>query len=509
MIGPSVNCWQDRGCGREPGGSKADEFGPCPAATDATCDGINNGVNAGRFCWAIPGTPCGESPGGTYAQKFNACRKCSFFRRVMCEQGCRFQLLKPGLGVTDPDVLHGKLNDLAALLVICRDIFAGTATGPVLAWITDYALTATSASAVGAYLADDQAEQLQLASCAGLQLLPESVSLDNESPIAQAVRNRKPCQGFVMLPEQTWAASIMAVPVGGDQKPAGVIALAGAEQGFSTDDQWMLGQLTLIARMSIGNCRFSESLRDLREVDKAKSKYVSLLLHDISSPLATIACALTAILQSNDDMTAEDRRELLEYSLKSANSISALSGKMLDLAAIRSGSHLASIEPVRISDVLRGQVEARELSARQRDMDISLDIGDESLRVSADRDGMGVIFGNLIDNAIKYSADKGGQIEVSLSATGDRLSVSVRDHGTGISQDVQDKLFKEFYRTPGATGSNVRGFGLGLAFVRELVDRYGGRIDMQSALGVGTCVTVEFPLLGPTAAGGELCQKAS
>ena len=91
------NCWEIKKCGREPDGNKNGELGICPAAKDASCNGINSGKNAGRICWAIAGTFCGGKVQGDFARKSVSCMSCEVFRQVKSEEGAgNFVLLKPG-----------------------------------------------------------------------------------------------------------------------------------------------------------------------------------------------------------------------------------------------------------------------------------------------------------------------------------------------------------------------------------------------------------------------------
>jgi len=90
------NCWEMKKCGREPGGARVSEFGPCPAATDAACDKLNGGCNGGRLCWAITGTLCGGKVQGTFAQKRLSCVSCTVFATIKTEEGQQFVFLKPG-----------------------------------------------------------------------------------------------------------------------------------------------------------------------------------------------------------------------------------------------------------------------------------------------------------------------------------------------------------------------------------------------------------------------------
>lgn len=80
------NCWEEKQCGREPGGKKADEMGVCPAARETSLDGIHRGDNAGRCCWIIAGTYCGGKPQGDHAAKLKSCSECEFFKKVIEEE---------------------------------------------------------------------------------------------------------------------------------------------------------------------------------------------------------------------------------------------------------------------------------------------------------------------------------------------------------------------------------------------------------------------------------------
>lgn len=92
-----MNCWEGKRCGREPGGAKTAELGVCPAATDTSVDGLNDGKNGGRICWAVTGTFCGGEVQGSFAAKELSCMNCEFYKRVKSEQGTlNFKLLRPG-----------------------------------------------------------------------------------------------------------------------------------------------------------------------------------------------------------------------------------------------------------------------------------------------------------------------------------------------------------------------------------------------------------------------------
>ena len=93
---PKTNCWESKKCGREPEGDNIEEAGICPASIESKVNGVHNGINGGRCCWAIAGTLCGGETQGSYAKKYKNCRECDFYKTVMYEEteNGKFKLIK-------------------------------------------------------------------------------------------------------------------------------------------------------------------------------------------------------------------------------------------------------------------------------------------------------------------------------------------------------------------------------------------------------------------------------
>jgi len=500
----AVNCWEHMKCGRQPGGPRADESGPCPAAVETSCDGMNGGTNAGRLCWAVTGTLCFDEIQGAFQEKIDDCRDCRFFRRVKCEEGCHFQIFKPGFGETDVAELHKLLNDVVRMMSVCRDIFACLDRRPLLSRITEHARAITRADAAAAYVFDESRESLMLEVHSGSVQRPQRVALDSDSPVALAAATRVLCTGTLRaLGADAGPSAIAAMPVGADAETVAILELLKRDGDFSVSDEWFLEEFGLIAGLGIENATHVANLTQLKKFDKAKSRFVAMLMHQITSPLATIATSIQALRQLGDTLSQEDRSAMMNYSLDRINTIQTLSRKLLDLASIRSGSSLGNVQPVNPRDVLSQVLEARAGRAREKGVDLVFqDRGDDS-RVHADPDGLRVIFSNLVGNAIKYSGDSGKTVEVGLAAGAGCVRVTVRDHGIGIPPEEKTRVFEEFHRGSNVAASHASGSGLGLSLVKELVARYGGHIGLESELGEGTAVTVEFPALDRDASDKE------
>jgi signal transduction histidine kinase len=323
---------------------------------------------------------------------------------------------------------------------------------------------------------------------------PERVAVNNDVAPVQAARTMGLSKDSLASAGLEAPATVAAVPIGGHEGSVGVLELV-KRGALSADDEWFLREFALIAGLGIGNARLIEERSQLRRFDKAKSRFVSLLMHQIGSPLATVACSLQAIRQLGEKLTASDREELTGCAIERIESIQALSRKLLDLAAIRGGKSLRDIRAVCPAVPLRQEIEDRLPLARGRGVDLVLDDQSQGAEVMADPDGLRIIFGNLLDNAIKYSTGPVKRVEAELAKEEGGVRVRVKDSGIGIPAQEQPRVFEELYRGSNAAGAGASGFGLGLAVVKELVDRYNGRIELESAVGVGTTFTLRFPAL--------------
>jgi signal transduction histidine kinase len=335
--------------------------------------------------------------------------------------------------------------------------------------------------------------------------LAERVRKHDHSPVAEAMRTRRICRTTRAVAGRSEPASVVAMPIAGDEEPAGVLELLKIDGQFSQDDEWFLQQISLIAGLGIGNAKLVDSMGQLKRFDKAKSRFVALLMHQISSPLATIACSLEALRQVDDKLSKDKRRKLMHYSMDRINSIQTLSRNLLNLASIRAGTSLMQVRPVSAAETLRNEVEARAEQAREKGVEMAVQGNDAGALVLADPDGLQVIFSNLLDNAIKYSVGPVKKVEAEVEvAEGDAfVCVRVRDKGIGIPPEEQSAVFEEFHRASNVSRSLVSGSGIGLATVRELVERYNGRISLESVLGAGTTVSVEFPVVVDTSCENE------
>lgn len=151
-----------------------------------------------------------------------------------------------------------------------------------------------------------------------------------------------------------------------------------------------------------------------------------------------------------------------------------------------------TVAPMDVEACLREAVEHFKLAAEQRQGWIDLSCEDGDYGMEGDTIQFKSALTNLIDNAIKYSLDA-PQISVKLDQSSDQYRIQVKDRGIGMDEDTKRQVFDRFYRATKGNIHDVKGHGLGLSFVKEIVEKHGGSIQMESTLHVGTTFTVVLP----------------
>jgi len=239
----------------------------------------------------------------------------------------------------------------------------------------------------------------------------------------------------------------------------------------------------------------------LKKLETAKSMFVSMVAHEVKSPLAAAEGWLNLILSGMLKHDPAQERRMLERSLVRVKTLRTMVAELLNLTAIQTGNFTLHRAPVGLAAVLDGVAEGlRERAAERRiTVEVAPPGGGDPLVVLADREALAMIFSNLVENAIKYGRD-GGRVEVRAERDGPYAAVSVRDDGIGMSPEDREKVFDEFYRARTEQTASITGTGLGLSLVKRLTEMHQGTVSVESALGQGSTFTVNMPVAPPGAA---------
>lgn len=230
-----------------------------------------------------------------------------------------------------------------------------------------------------------------------------------------------------------------------------------------------------------------------REGRQIRFKFLSVLSHELKTPLNAVEGYLKIIQDRSAGDRLEDYDEMVSRSLQRIAGMRKLILDFLDLTQIESGKKSREIREIDLADILRSSVDSLRPMAIQKELEIVVE-SPESLFFHGDRDEFEIIFNNLISNAIKYNYDR-GKVQVRLLKSQDEIEIQVRDTGIGIPQEDLSKLFLEFVRIKNENTRKIAGSGLGLSIVKRLVDLYQGRINVESLQEKGSTFSVYFSLI--------------
>lgn len=228
-----------------------------------------------------------------------------------------------------------------------------------------------------------------------------------------------------------------------------------------------------------------------KEVDRLKTELVSMVAHELRSPLTCISGFSELLLDA-----AIEREQAEEYAtiiLKESNRLNDLINKFLDISKIEAGKSQIRKSPVDMRMLVQKVLDFNMQLADKKQITVNFDAPDQVSTLSLDRDLIEQAILNLFSNAVKYS-DTHSQVQLRLVESAQTVTVEVQDNGFGISEDALPHIFEKFYRvTDNEEARETTGTGLGLPLAKEIVEAHGGTIEVNSRSGQGSTFTVTLP----------------
>jgi heavy metal sensor kinase len=234
---------------------------------------------------------------------------------------------------------------------------------------------------------------------------------------------------------------------------------------------------------------FNAMIARLQRSFEEVRRFTADAAHELRTPLAAMRTEAEVALRC--ERSAERDGRVLEELLEEMERLTRLVSQLLFLCREDAGVDAGDLRPVRLAELVGEVGEHMQVVAREKGVELALDLpGPCPVRGDADR--LRHLFFNLLDNAIKYTPP-GGRVAVRGESSNGQTSVRVADSGIGIAVDHLPQVFDRFYRVDPARSPETEGSGLGLAICRSIAEAHGGRLEIDSTLGCGTCVTLVLP----------------
>ena len=259
--------------------------------------------------------------------------------------------------------------------------------------------------------------------------------------------------------------------------------------------QWIiLGAVLFILVVLAAFFITTRSLLNQRKVNEIKNDFINNMTHELKTPLATISLAVDA-LKSSKVQSDPKSVEYFSTIIKEENvRMNKHVETILEAGQLDKKELELNKQKVDIHDLIHGVLDSFKLQLEEKPSSVNLDLRASIFEANVDEEHIIHVLSNLIDNAIKYSKDT-IDILISTSNINNKIVIAIEDNGIGMSSDTSKRIFEKFYRAHSGNIHNVKGFGLGMSYVKWVVQMHKGNIKVQSELDHGTTIELSLPLV--------------
>ena len=304
------------------------------------------------------------------------------------------------------------------------------------------------------------------------------------------------------LREQLGIENVLVVPLTSGRQPLGVLAAINSSKGqFDEEDlrfTSLLGhRVGSVIELSRARERERALMHKLREADRTKSDFVSILAHELKGPMTTVVGFGQMLEEHWSTIEEAKRTQFIGIMRRETQRLAAMVSDLLDVSRMESGNLRYEFEPMSMSDMIENIVQVHGNIAEKHELEVSLD--PELPKVKGDKDRLRQVVINLLTNAARYSPE-GTRIVMRATPDdeGHMVRVSVTDQGIGIAPDDAERIFSKFAMLPKPAWTK-KGTGLGLFITKAIVDAHGGKLWVESEPGEGSTFMFTVPVVTDTA----------
>ena len=231
------------------------------------------------------------------------------------------------------------------------------------------------------------------------------------------------------------------------------------------------------------------NITSFKELDVAKTNFIATISHELKTPLAASDFSLKLLEDERVGNLSNEQKELIKNLKQDNQRMLKILSELLNMSQVEAGRIQLKINDVNPSAIITNAIQAVQTSAKEKGIVIKANIDKDIPLIKADAEKTTWVINNFLTNAIKYSS-YGNEVNVSISSQNSSVIFSVSDHGPGIAQEYQSRLFERYFQVP---GSKAKGTGLGLAISKEFIEAQGGKIWLKSEIGQGSTFSFQLP----------------
>lgn len=237
----------------------------------------------------------------------------------------------------------------------------------------------------------------------------------------------------------------------------------------------------------------TKALEEVKRISKRKNDFVSSVAHELRTPLTSIKGYASILLTEKLGAIPEEAKLRIEKINRHSDELAYFVNDLLDISRIESGKMLMKLEPLDLNKIFEETAELLSIQLKEKNIELSSAFDTNALAIFADSNQIKRIFINIISNAIKFTP-AGGKITVRSRETSEqKVQIDISDTGCGIPEEAKDAIFEEFYRVDNSINQEVKGTGLGLALVKNIIEAHKGKIWVTSKSGAGSIFSFTLP----------------
>jgi two-component system phosphate regulon sensor histidine kinase PhoR len=229
-----------------------------------------------------------------------------------------------------------------------------------------------------------------------------------------------------------------------------------------------------------------------KKLSEIKNDFINNMTHEFKTPISTISLACEVLGDTTVEKSPQKLSNYVKVIKDENKRLGLLVENVLQTAVLDKGELKLKLKSLDVHEIIEDVLNNSYVQIENKKAEIEIEFDAIESIVSADRVHLSNIIYNLLDNALKYSTDN-PKITIFTKSDNKGVYISVKDNGMGINKENQKRIFDKLYRVPTGNIHNVKGFGLGLSYVKAIIEKHGGSIFVESALGVGSTFTCFFP----------------